>query len=47
MFLDAKEASYQCAEEVNYQGDVFGNCLGKPWFFLYVFKNLYIFQMPV
>ncbi|XDA89988.1 hypothetical protein R6Z07M_019591 [Ovis aries] len=32
----AKEASYQCAEEVNYQGDVFGNCLGKPCvFFVY------------
>ena len=47
MFLVAEESSYQCTEEVNYQDDMFGNCRGKVCFFRYVFKNLYIFQMPV
>ena len=47
MFLVAEESSYQCTEEVNYQDDMFGNCRGKPCYFQYVFKNLYIFQMPV
>lgn len=47
MFLDAKESSYQCTEEVNYQDDDFGNCLGRTCFFQYVLRNLYIFQMPV
>ena len=46
MFLVAKEASYQCTEEVNFQSDVFGNCQGKGCSFRYVFRNFYIFQMP-
>ncbi|XP_019808896.2 A disintegrin and metallopeptidase domain 3-like isoform X1 [Bos indicus] len=29
----AKESSYQCTEEVNYQDDDFGNCLGRTCFF--------------
>ena len=47
MFLVAKESSYQCTEEVNFQSDIFGNCHGRACFFQYVFRNLYIFQMPV
>ena len=47
MFLVAKESSYQCTQEVNFQQDEFGNCKGKVCTFWYVFRNLYIFQMPV